>query len=97
MSVYRPMITGFSLIVILTGLSWRAINPRAEQFDLALNDIDRLELVQDALYRDLLETRIGLSRNYDLVVSEMDGSHRLVSHLEQTASFDEQTREVVIR
>ena len=97
MSVARSVTIVVGLLLLLTWLSWRAINPHAEQFDRALDELDHLGLVQDALYRDLLATRIGLLRNYDSLVSEMNALRYSVAHLQEIGSSDGQTGEAISR
>jgi signal transduction histidine kinase len=97
MSVARSVTIVVGLLLLLTWLSWRAINPHAEQFDRGLDELDHLGLVQDALYRDLLATRIGLLRNYDSLVSEMNALRYSVAHLQEIGSSDGQTGEAISR
>lgn len=97
MSLARSLAIIVGLLLLLTWLSWRAINPNAEQFDYALNELDRLGVVQDALYRDLLAERTGLLRNYDPLVHEMSALHQSVTQLQEIASFDTQTARAINR
>jgi signal transduction histidine kinase len=67
------------LIALLTWLSLRAIDPGAERFDRALNEIDRFGVLEAGLQRDVLTTRAAILRNYDPLVRESDGlDHSLV-------------------
>lgn len=95
MSVARSVTIVVGLLLLLTWLSWRAINPHAEQFDRALDELDHLGLVQDTLYRDLLATRIGLLRNYDPLVNEMNALRHSVAHLQEIGAFDGQTGDAI--
>jgi len=56
------------LVLLLTWLSLRAINPEAELFDLAFAALDRFAMLESALYRDVFTTRAGTLRNYDPLV-----------------------------
>ena len=53
------------LILLLTWLSVRALNPEAELFDRALAELDHFEMLENGLYRDVLAARAGILRNYD--------------------------------
>ena len=82
---------------LLTWFSWRAVNPEAEGYDRALIEIDRFGMIQDALYRDLFTARAGLLRNYDPLVSEIDGLHSAIARLRATAQVDSRTAETINR
>ena len=59
------------LVLLLTWLSLRAINPEAELFDQALAEIDHFATMENALYRDVFTARAGTLRNYDPLVHEI--------------------------
>jgi hypothetical protein len=64
-----PVIAAIVLLVLmLTWLSLRAIDTDAERFDLALGEINNLEMQEAALHRDVLSARAGILRNYDPLV-----------------------------
>ena len=50
------------LVLLLTWLSVRAINPEAELFDRALGELDRFAMIESALYRDVFSARAGTLR-----------------------------------
>ena len=41
------------LVLLLSWLSVRAVNPEAEQFDRSLTEIDHFSMLENALYRDV--------------------------------------------
>ncbi|HEX4170990.1 MAG TPA: two-component system VirA-like sensor kinase [Acetobacteraceae bacterium] len=85
------------LIVLLTWLSVRAINPDAERYDQALAEMERFELLEAELHRDVLSVRAGALRNYDPLVREADALDESVGRLRQTASFDSVTTSLIDR
>ncbi|MET4037873.1 signal transduction histidine kinase/CheY-like chemotaxis protein [Bradyrhizobium sp. RT4a] len=97
MSAGRSIVIILGLSVLLTWLSWRAINPQAELFDQALSELEHFGLIQNALYRDVFTVRTGLLRNYDRLVTEIDASHGAVARLRTSASFNSATSERVDR
>jgi signal transduction histidine kinase len=85
------------LVLLLTWLSLRAINPEAELFDRALGEIDRFAMVESALYRDVFTARAGTLRNYDPLVREIDALHDSLDRLRETAAVDTETAAAVDR
>jgi hypothetical protein len=73
------------LVVILTWLSWRAVNPEAERFDHALSALDQLAMVENGLDRDVLRARAGTLRNYDPLVREVNAADAWLGRLRATA------------
>jgi hypothetical protein len=63
------------LVLLLTWLSLRAINPEAGLFDLAFAALDRFAMLESALYRDVFTARAGTLRNYDPLVREINELH----------------------
>jgi signal transduction histidine kinase/CheY-like chemotaxis protein len=84
-----------ALILLLSWLSLRAINPEAEQFDRALGEINRFSMIDNALYRDVFTARAGMLRNYDPLVHEIDDLYDSLDRLRKTASFDAMTTAAV--
>ncbi len=76
------------LIVLLSWLSMGAANVDAEKFDVELADVDRFELLEAALHRDVLSARAGVLRNYDPLVQETNGLRATLAHLQETAKGD---------
>ena len=60
------------LVLLLSWLSLRAVNPEAELFDRSLTDIDHFAMLENALYRDVFSARTGTLRNYDPLVHEIN-------------------------
>src|SRR5258708_26895611 len=79
------------LVLLLTWLSLRAINPEAELFDLAFAALDRFAMLESALYRDVFTARAGTLRNYDPLVREINELHESLSRLRETSAIDGET------
>jgi signal transduction histidine kinase len=79
------------LVLLLTWLSLRAINPEAELFDVALGELDRFAVLENALYRDVFTVRAGTLRNYDPLVREINELRVSLSRLRETAAIDSET------
>ncbi|GJD53689.1 Wide host range VirA protein [Methylobacterium crusticola] len=73
------------LLLLLTWLSFRAVNADAEIYDRALQGLDRFTAVQSALQRDVLTARAGLLRNYDPLVGEIAALHGVVAQMREVA------------
>jgi signal transduction histidine kinase len=85
------------LVVLLTWLSMRAIDPEAETFDRALGEIDRVAMMENALYRDVFTARTGILRNYDPLVREINELRVSLDRLRKTAAVDSATTMAVDR
>jgi signal transduction histidine kinase len=85
------------LVVLLTWLSARAIDPDAERFDQALAEMDRFELLEAELHRDVLSARAGALRDYDPLVQETAALDESVDRLRQATSFDTATTSSIDR
>jgi signal transduction histidine kinase len=85
------------LVVLLTWLSVRALNPNAELFDHALMEIDRFAMIENALYRDVFTARTGTLRNYDPLVREISALYDSLDRLRMTAAIDAETTTAVDR
>src|SRR5262249_11841097 len=83
------------VVLLLTWLSLRAINPQAEIFDRALAEIDHFAMLENALYRDVFAARAGSLRNYDPLVRELNGLRDSVDRLRGAAAIDAQTTAAV--
>ena len=79
------------LVLLLTWLSLRAIDPGAELFDIALGELDRFSTLENALYRDVFTARSGTLRNYDPLVREIKALHGSLARLRETAAIDSET------
>ena len=85
------------LVVLLTWLSLRAIDPDAERFDVALREMDSFETLQAGLHRDALSARAGVLRNYDPLVRETDALDASVNRLRQIPAIDPATKSAIDR
>jgi len=83
------------LVLLLTWLSLRALNPQAEIFDRALADIDHFAMLENALYRDVFSARSGSLRNYDPLVRELNDLRNAIDRLRSTAAVDAETTAAV--
>jgi signal transduction histidine kinase len=79
------------LVLLLTWLSLRAIDPQAELFDITFGELDRFAMLEDALYRDVFSARTGTMRNYDPLVREINALHDSLARLRETAAIDSET------
>jgi len=85
------------LILLLTWLSLRAVDPEAELFDRALVELDRFATVENALYRDVFTARAGTLRNYDPLVEEINALRQSLDRLRDTAAIDAETSTAIDR
>ncbi|MBW8723987.1 MAG: two-component system VirA-like sensor kinase [Inquilinus limosus] len=76
------------LLLLLTWLLVRGINPEAETFDRALGTLDDALRIENALRRDILASRAGLLRNYDPLVRDSAGLRDLMGRLDEVAALD---------
>ena len=76
------------LLVLLTWLSFRAIDPAAERYDRALKALDRFTMTEIALQRDVLGARAGMLRNYDPLVQHVNALRQSLGRLRDNASGD---------
>jgi signal transduction histidine kinase len=83
------------LILLLTWLSARALNPEAELFDRALAQLDHLEMVESGLHRDVFAARTGILRNYDPLVRKVNALHDSLDRLGEIAVIDAETAAAV--
>jgi signal transduction histidine kinase len=80
-----------ALLILLLALSWlafRAVDPEAERFDRALRALDRFTMMEISLHRDVLGARAGLLRNYDPLVREVNALREALGRLRANASGD---------
>ena len=76
------------LLLTLSWLAFRALDPEAERYDRALKALDRFTLMEIALHRDVLSARTGMLRNYDPLVREIDALRDALDRLRGNASGD---------
>ena len=84
-------------LLLVTWLSFRALNTNAERFDRALSTLDRLAATESELHRDVLSARAGLLRNYDPVVNEVDALDEALEQLRAVAAIDAATAAAIDR
>ena len=85
------------LLVLLTWLSFRAIDTDAERYDRALKALDRFAMIEIALHRDVLSARAGLLRNYDPLVEEINALRASLGRLRDNASGDGEEAAAIAR
>jgi DAHL domain len=76
------------LLVLLSWLSLRAIDPDAERYDRALKALDRFTMVENALQRDVLSARAGMLRNYDPLVQQVNALREALGRSRDNVSED---------
>lgn len=76
------------LLLLLTWLLVRGINPEAESFDRVLGTLDDVSLMENALRRDVLAARAGLLRNYDPLVRDSTRLRQLLDNFDEVARVD---------
>ena len=84
-------------LLLVTWLSFSALNTNAERFDRALSALDRLAATESELRRDVLSARAGLLRNYDPVVDEVDALDEELEQLRAVAAIDAATAAAIDR
>jgi hypothetical protein len=97
MRMFPAAATAALVVVLLTWLSLRALNPEAETFDVALAELEHFAMIENALYRDVFSARAGMLRNYDPLVREIDALHICRDRLRQSAILDQETAAAVDR
>jgi hypothetical protein len=78
-----------AILILLLALSWlafRAVDPEAERFDRALKALDRFTVMETSLHRDVLSARAGLLRNYDPLVRELNALRDALGRLRDNSS-----------
>jgi signal transduction histidine kinase/ActR/RegA family two-component response regulator len=71
------------LLLLLTWLLLRGMDPEAERFDRALQALDDFKLAESSLHRDVLSARAGLLRNYDPLVREVNSLRNALGRLRE--------------
>ncbi|AWN43472.1 two-component system VirA-like sensor kinase [Methylobacterium durans] len=74
------------LLLLLTWLSFGAVNADAEMYDQALQNLDRMAVAESALQKDVLMARAGTLRNYDPLVREIADLYGIVGQMHCIAS-----------
>ncbi|GJD49051.1 Sensor histidine kinase RcsC [Methylobacterium crusticola] len=81
-----PALLAVPLLLLLTWLSFRAVNADAEMYDQALQNLDRMAITQNALQKDVLMARAGSLHNYDPLVREIATLYEIVGQMRRIAS-----------
>jgi signal transduction histidine kinase len=86
----RPIqIVGAMLsLVLLTWLWLRGMNSGTVEIDVALRELDEFMIAQSDLHRDVLSARVGILRNYDPLVRELQTLYAEIDDLRPRASGD---------
>src|SRR5215469_14884010 len=85
------------LLLLLTWISFRAIDTDAERYDRALEALDRFAAVETALHRDVLSARAGMLRSYDPLVWEVNALREALDRLRNNASDDAEDAAAIAR
>jgi len=85
------------LLLLLTWLLLRGMNPDVRPDDRALRNLDDFAMSQSALHRDILTARAGMLRNYDPLVRETNALRDTLDRLRQTAALDAERRAAIDR
>jgi signal transduction histidine kinase/CheY-like chemotaxis protein len=85
------------LLLLLTWLSFRAIDTDAERYDRALKALDRFTMMESALHRDVLSARAGILRNYDPIVQETNALRESLGRLRDNTSIDAEVAAAIDR
>jgi signal transduction histidine kinase/CheY-like chemotaxis protein len=96
-NVDPPAIVVVALVALLTWFSFQAVNPEAELFDQAFDELNRFSMVENALYRHIFTARAGMLRNYDPIVEDVGALRDSLQRLQDTAATDPAARPAVER
>jgi len=77
--------TAVSLLVLLTWLLLRGMNTGTTSLDDGLRALDDFAIAESALHRDVLSARVGMLRNYDPLVREVETLHASIERLKESA------------
>lgn len=80
--------TAVSLLLLLTWLLLRGMNTGTTAHDEGLRALDDFAIAESALHRDVLSARVGLLRNYDPLVREVETLHTSIARLQESAPED---------
>jgi signal transduction histidine kinase len=80
--------TAVSLLILLTWLLLRGMNTGTSSLDDGLRALDDFAIAQSALHRDVLSARVGMLRNYDPLVREVETLHTSIDRLKESAPDD---------
>jgi len=87
--------TAVSLLLLLTWLLLRGMNTGTTSLDDGLRALDDFAIAESALHRDVLSARVGMLRNYDPLVREVETLHSSIARLQESAPEDRDLEESV--
>ena len=76
------------LLLALSWLAFRSVDPEEERYDRMLKALDRFTVMEISLHRDVLSARVGLLRSYDPLVRELNALRDALGRLRDNASGD---------
>ncbi len=85
--------TAVILLLLLTWLLLRGMNTGTNALDDGLRALDDFVIAEAALHKDVLSARVGMLRNYDPLVHELDTMHESIERLRLS---DPQDRELAV-
>jgi signal transduction histidine kinase len=85
------------LLLALSWLAFRSVDPEQERYDRALKALDRFTVMEISLHRDVLSARIGMLRNYDPLVREINALRDALGRLRNNAEADAEEAAAVDR
>jgi signal transduction histidine kinase len=80
--------TAVCLLLLLTWLLLRGMNSGTSVLDDGLRALDDFAIAESALHRDVLSARVGMLRNYDPLVREVETLHASIDRLREAAPDD---------
>jgi signal transduction histidine kinase len=85
------------LLLALSWLAFRSIDPEQERYDRALKALDRFTVMEISLHRDVLSARAGMLRNYDPLAREINALRDALVRLRNNAEGDAEEAAAVDR
>jgi signal transduction histidine kinase/CheY-like chemotaxis protein len=85
------------LLLALSWLAFRSVDPDQERYDRALKALDRFTVMEISLHRDVLSARTGMLRNYDPLVREINALRDALGRLRNNAEGDAEEAAAVDR
>jgi signal transduction histidine kinase/CheY-like chemotaxis protein len=84
-------------LVLLTWLWLQGMNSGTVTIDAALRTLDEFMIAESSLHRDVLSARVGLLRNYDPLVRELQALYDAIERLGPVAAGDAELTAAVER
>jgi signal transduction histidine kinase/CheY-like chemotaxis protein len=84
-------------LVLLTWLWLQGMNSGTGPIDAALRTLDEFKIAESSLHRDVLSARVGLLRNYDPLVHEIQTLYESIDQLGPVAAEDAELTAAVER